>query len=169
MLLASRSKSLSAVKSLSPLARDLNSGPPGLLSVFGYGMVFRMTSAALTLDPDLDSGSFFHKLVDAFNVAEAAKEWSRCRLALTAWEDEHLLIDNPPAYKLERHRRVVERLIFFGQLFALVSTHPDFDDAETADLIEANQHILRDKLRMFHSPMSHEEADRILQEVFPES
>src|SRR5712671_2432577 len=127
----------------------------------------RMSSPVLTFDPGLDSESSFHKLVEIFKFADAAREWSRCRQALTDWEDEHLLVDNPAPEKLERHRKLIERLMFFGQSFALVSTHPDFEDAATAEMIEANQHILRDKLRMFHSSMSHEEADRILMEVFP--
>ena len=132
-------------------------------------MLSRMSSPVLAFDPGLDSESSFHTLVDRFKFADAAREWSRCRQALTGWEDEHLLVDNPAPEQLERHRKVIERLMFFGQFFALVSTHPDFEDTETAEMIEANQHILRDKLRMFHSVMSHEEADRILKEVFPES
>lgn len=126
-----------------------------------------MNSTMPTLD--LDSDSLFQNLVERFNFAEAAKEWSRCRQRLTAWEAEHLLVDNPPIEKLERHRKSVERLMFFGQLFMLVASHPDFDDAETAEMIRANMEALRDKLRMYHSSMRREQADMILKEVFPES
>ncbi len=124
---------------------------------------------ATTLTPDLDSDSLFQTLVDRFNFIESARDWSRCRQKLTAWEDEHLLVENPPAEKLERHRRTVERLIFFGQLFMLVASHPDFNDRETAEMVRANMEALRDKLRMYHSSMSHEQADAVLKEVFPES
>jgi hypothetical protein len=126
-----------------------------------------MNSTTLTLD--LDSDSLFQNLVKQFNFAESAREWSRCRQRLTAWEDEHLLVDNPPPEKLERHRKTVERLIFFGQLFMLVASHPDFDDLETAEIIRATMEALRDKLRMYHNSMTREQADRILKEVFPES
>jgi hypothetical protein len=126
-----------------------------------------MNAAPLTID--LDSDSLFQELVERFSFAESAREWSRCRQRLTAWEDEHLLVENPSAKKLERHRKVVERLIFFGQLFMLVASHPDFADPETGEMIRANMEALRDKLRMYHSSMSHEQADSILKEVFPES
>jgi len=61
------------------------------------------------------------------------------------------------------------RLMFFGQRFMLVASHPDSEDLETAEMIRANMEALRDKLRMYHSSMSREQADRILEEVFPES
>lgn len=124
-----------------------------------------MNSTTLTLD--LDSDSLFQALVERFSFAESAREWSRCRQKLTAWEDQHLLVDNPPPEKLQRHRNVVERLIFFGQLFMLVASHPDFDDLDTAEMIRANMEALRDKLRMYHSSMSHEQAESVLKEVFP--
>ncbi len=129
-------------------------------------MLAVMNSATLTLD--LESDSLFQALVERFSFAESAREWSRCRQRLTAWEDEHLLVDNPPPEKLERHRKVVERLIFFGQLFMLVASHPDSQDLETAEMIRANMDALRDKLRMYHSSMSREQADKVLKEVFPE-
>ena len=51
----------------------------------------------------------------------------------------------------------------------LVASHPDFDDAKTAEMIEANQQVLRDNLRMWHGPrMSKEESDRILSACFPD-
>jgi hypothetical protein len=118
---------------------------------------------------DLESDSLFQMLVERFNLAQSAREWSRYRQKLTAWEDQNLLVDNPPAELLQRHRRIVERLIFFGQLFMLLASHPDFDDVETAEIIQANLEALRDKLRMYHSSMTREQADLILKEAFPES
>src|SRR2546425_742043 len=100
------------------------------------------------------------RLVDHLKFGEAAREWSGLLKGLTHWEDEHLLMDKPSPEKLQRHRKTVERLIFFGQLLALVASHPDFDDQDTADMIEATQHTLRDKLRMWHAPrMSQAESD----------
>ena len=128
-----------------------------------------MSSAELALDLEHSWESLFQRLLSQFRFTEAAKEWSRWRQALTGWEDEHLLIDNPSPQKLEQHRRILERLMFFGQLFSLIANHPDFDDSETAEMIVANQHILRNKLRIFHSSMTSERADQILKEVFPES
>jgi len=104
------------------------------------------------------------------HLANAAEEWSCCINDLNRWEEKHLLsTDQPTAEKLAEHKEMVERLLFFGQLFAFASSHPEFADADTAGMVFATQQVLRDKRQMFHNPMSEAEADRILQEVFPES
>jgi len=129
-----------------------------------------MNSPVLTLD-DLESDSLFNRLVERLKFSEAVEAWSRCRQNLTRWEDRHLVVDKPLPEMLERHRNMVERLMFFGQLFAFVASHPEFNDLEMAEMIQANQFILREKYQMFHhpNPMGREEADLILREVFPES
>jgi hypothetical protein len=129
-----------------------------------------MNSPALTLE-GLESDSLFKNLLERMKFSEAVEAWSRCRQNLTRWEDQHLLVDKPSPEMLERHRNMVQRLMFFGQLFAFVASHPEFNDIETAEMIQANQFILREKYQMFHqpSPMSGEEVDLILREVFPES
>ena len=104
------------------------------------------------------------------SLASAAKEWSQCIRDLNRWEDEHLLsVDQPPPEKLAEHKRLVERLLFFGQWFAFATSHPEFADGQTAGIVFATQQVLRDKLLMFHHPMSEAEANQFLQEVFPES
>ena len=160
---ARRSGTSFAAMALRPVQRPAY---PHLLETSTFGTLFMMKLDATTLD--WESDSLFQTLVERFSFAESAREWSRCRQRLTAWEDEHLLVDHPPPEKLERHRRTVERLIFFGQLFMLVASHPDFEGLETAEMIRANMEALRDKLRMYHSSMKREEADLILKEVFPE-
>jgi hypothetical protein len=129
-----------------------------------------MNSPALTLE-SLESDSLFKNLLERMKFSEAVEAWSRCRQNLTRWEDRHLLVDKPSPEMLERHRNMVGRLMFFGQLFAFVASHPEFNDTETAEMIQANQFILREKYQMFHqpNPMSDKEADLILREVFPES
>ena len=64
---------------------------------------------------------------------------------------------------------MLERLISFGQLFGFVTSGADFADTEMAEMVHANQFILREKFQMFHNAMSKADADRILKEVFPES
>jgi hypothetical protein len=100
-----------------------------LLETSAFGILSMMKLDATTLD--LESDSLFQTLVERFSFVELAWEWSRCRQRLTAWGDEHLLADHPPPEKLKRHHRTVERLIFFGQLFMPVASHPDFEDRET--------------------------------------
>ena len=127
-----------------------------------------MSTATLTSPIEIESDSLLQMLVDQLQFSKAVEGWSRCINSLNRWEDTHLLADDPPAEKLVRHRKIVERLMFFGQMCALITSHPDFDDSETAGMVFATQQVLRDKLRMFHHPMSKDQADRILQEVFPE-
>ena len=129
-----------------------------------------MNSPVLPLE-DLESDSLFNNLVERMRFSEAVEAWSRCRQNLTRWEDHHLLVEKPSPEMLERHRNMVERLMFFGQLFAFVASHPEFNGMETAEMIHANQFILREKYQMFHQscPMTGEDADAILREVFPES
>jgi len=98
------------------------------------------------------------RLVSDFPAS--AEEWSRSVNRLNRWEEEHLLVDNPSPEQLAAHRRRVERLVFFGQLCAIVAAHPDFG--------AATQEVLRNKLLMFHHPMPAQQAEQLLKEVFPE-
>ena len=93
--------------------------------------------------------------------------WSESVRALARWEDEHLL-DNPSAEMLEAHRRIIERQIALGKFISLATEHPDFAQKEIREQVAATMSILRDKIPLWHSTMSAEEADRILAEVFPE-
>lgn len=99
--------------------------------------------------------------------ALAVEQWSSCIAILTKWEDENLL-DTPTAENLAAHRKTVERLIRFGKFIFLVTSQQEFSDRKTAEMVEATQQILADKLRMFHNPITETEAEKILGEVFPE-
>ncbi len=111
-------------------------------------------------------GRFEQNLVADF--AQKVEEWSRCRRNLAKWQDENLCLENPPANKLAEHKKMIERLISFGQVFSLATSHPDFPDSELSQQVQANLWVLRDMYQMFHNPMDPAEADRILKEVFPE-
>src|SRR5438552_18514793 len=102
------------------------------------------------------------------DLAEKIEGWCRCRRDLAKWESENLLEDGPPAGKLAEHKRMVERLIFFGQVFSLATSHPDSPES-LAQQVQANLFVLRGMYQTFHNPMDPAEADRILKEAFPES
>src|SRR5205809_4766087 len=97
---------------------------------------------------------------------DSALVWSESVRALAQWEDEYLL-DNPSAEVLDEHRRIIERQIALGKFIALATEHPDFPDKETREQVAATMSILQDKIPLWHSTMSAEEADKILAEVFP--
>ena len=116
--------------------------------------------------PDL-VGKFEQHLVADFS--QKVEEWSLCRRDLARWQDENLSEQNPPAEKLGEHKKMIERLIFFGQVFSLATSHPDFPDAELSQQVQPNLWILRDMYQMFHNPMNPSEADRLVKEVSPEA
>jgi len=111
-------------------------------------------------------GQFEKRL--AADFTERVEEWSRCRQDLIQWEERHLREPNPAPQKLAEHKEMLELLIFYGQLFALATSHPKFPGGELAEEVHANLWILREKFQMYHNPMNQEEADGILREVFPE-
>jgi len=113
-------------------------------------------------------GRFEKRLLADFT--EKIQEGSRCRQDLAKWEDEHLLVDSPDPAKLVEHKTMVERLIFFGQVFAFITSRPDFPDSELAEQVQACLWVFREHFLMFHdpNPISKEEASRLLQQVFPE-
>src|SRR5438309_828053 len=111
--------------------------------------------------PMPDAVGTFEKRLLA-DLASKIQEWSRCRQELTRWEEEHLLVENPSPAKLAEHKKMLERLTFFGQIFSLVTSRPEFPDTEMAEMVHANQFVFREKFQMFHNPMSNAEADRIL-------
>jgi hypothetical protein len=101
-------------------------------------------------------------------LARAIEEWSGFVSTLTQWEDHHLLDDPTPAL-LADHKATVERLLAFGRFISLVTASPEFTDRRTAEMVDATQLVLKDKLRMWHGlRMSRTESDRILAEVFPD-
>lgn len=94
--------------------------------------------------------------------------WSESVKALAQWEDEHLL-GSPSVEIVEQHRRIVESQIALGKFIALATQHADFPDKEAREHVAATMSILHDKIPLWHSKMTAEEAERILAEVFPES
>ena len=70
-----------------------------------------------TLPSKVDSDSLFQGLVEQLQFVHGAENWSQCVSALTRWEDEHLLEPDPSVEALARHKKILERLIFFGQLW----------------------------------------------------
>ena len=124
-----------------------------------------MSTVASTLDSE-SRPILLERLVSDFPAS--AEEWSRSVNRLNRWEEEHLLVDNPSPEQLAAHRRRVDRLLFFGQLCAIVAAHPDFGDFKTAEMVAATQEVLRNKLLMFHHPMPAQQAEQLLKEVFPE-
>ena len=111
---------------------------------------------------------YFEKLQERIlqEFTEGVDAWGHSVTALSSWEAEHLL-DNPGADVLATHRRIVDRLIQFGDFLALTTQHPDFPDVALKLNIAATLQTLRDKIPLWHGTMSQAEADSILKTAFP--
>src|SRR5437773_2351684 len=63
-----------------------------------------MVAAALTDNIEIESDSLLQTLVDQMQFSKAVERWSRCINALNRWEESHLLVDNPAAEHLTKHK-----------------------------------------------------------------
>ena len=126
-----------------------------------------MSKASLALESDSFFQSFWERILG--ELPAAAEEWSRRVNELNSWEVQNLFtVERPSPDALARHRKIVDRLMFLGQLFAFITTHPEFPDRDTAEMVFATQYQLREKLEAFHHPMAEDQAEQVLKEVFPE-
>lgn len=95
-------------------------------------------------------------------------EWASLRKLVYEWENAELL-NNPSPALLEEHRRKIESMIRYGQMFILATSHPDFPRADLAEMVQSTLWLLRDQYQALHAPaIQQEEADRILAAVFPD-
>src|SRR5438093_12427425 len=98
--------------------------------------------------PALDLlGHLKNRVVAEFGLA--VEEWSRYVPMVTRWEDEHLL-GNPTPEALAAHKRMVERLLEFGRFISLVTQRPEFPEQRLAEIADAAQSALEDKLLLWH-------------------
>ena len=125
-----------------------------------------MNAADLNVEEEGFFDNFFERKVSEWR--KAAVEWSQMVTALKAWEDRHLLIENPPPAEIEFHKQVVNRLLLMGQLLSFITSAPDFLEDGTDSMVNATQRVLRHKRRYFHERMDEAEADKLIKEHFPE-
>ncbi len=110
------------------------------------------------------------RLAESPLLAEAVRWFEHCRM-LRAFENEHLLVSPKPA-DLNAHRVVISDLIADGEIMAWQARQSATNFLSVGfqiEDLEAEVRLLRDSLRMFHEPMSVEEAERILEATFGQS
>src|SRR5947199_10700084 len=76
-----------------------------------------MSAVAITDHIEIESDSLLQTLVDQMQFSKAVERWSRCINALNRWEESHLLVDNPAAEHLTKHKKIIGRLMYFGHMF----------------------------------------------------
>ena len=107
------------------------------------------------------------KLMESLRLTVEA--WSACVARVTQWEQAHL-VDAPTPDDLKAHRKAVDRMIVFGRLVSLSTTHKDFPDRRLARMVRATLQAYEDKLSLWHDNTRTEaEREALLREVFSES
>lgn len=102
------------------------------------------------------------------SFADAVEEWSALVSTLSRWEDDNLL-DDPKPELLAEHKVALERFLAFGAFLSLATDRENFPDRRIADMVSATQTVLKDKVRMWHTPrLAKAESDRILATCFPD-
>ena len=101
------------------------------------------------------------------SIVETANAWAGCYQRITEWESEHLLDEPPTPAVLETHKTTVHRMILLGGILSWATRDPNFPDRKVAEIVEATQACLLDKMALWHgNTMTKEESDRLLADVF---
>lgn len=128
-----------------------------------------MSADALPLPLTTDvPGHLMERLTGS--IVETVNAWAGCYQQITQWESEHLLDEAPIPAALEAHKTTVQRMILLGGILSWATRDPNFPDRKAAEIVQATQACLLDKLALWHgNTMTKEESDRLLAEVFGES
>jgi hypothetical protein len=99
---------------------------------------------------------------------ETVEQWSElCQRFLDRQKIE-ILAGDPSPEKLEQHRLALKWMLRFARALHLTAADPDYPDKSIADELEGRMLQLEHSWRMVHERMPEEEADKVLQQVFPE-
>lgn len=99
---------------------------------------------------------------------ETVEQWSAlCQKFLDQQRVEILTGHSSPA-KLEQHRTALKWMLRFARAIHLTAADPDYPDKRIADELEGRLIQLEHSWRMIHERMPEAEAEKLLQNVFPE-
>jgi hypothetical protein len=94
--------------------------------------------------------------------------WSEMCGAFLAWEQQHILDNNPAPKEEDAHRECLKWLLRFTRLLQSMGADPDFPDRDIASELEGRRLQLESSWRMFYEPLAPEHARNMLAQVFPE-
>lgn len=119
--------------------------------------------STLTASKEWDEGSSVQEF-----ARETVEQWSAlCQRFLDRQRIE-ILTGDPSPEELERHRLALKWMLRFARAIHLTAADPDYPDKRMADELEGRLLQLEHSWRMIHERMPHEEAERLLQQVFPD-
>jgi|SRR6266850_3903957 len=97
------------------------------------------------------------------------QQWCTTCTNFLEWEREHILKGEASLVEQEEHRQILKWLLRLTRLIHSVAADPDFPDRSAADLVELKLWQLNESWRMIYEPMPQEEAEKLLNQVFPAS
>ncbi len=128
-----------------------------------------MPANALTVSPadPTDLGGGLTTRLARYFKAQVEDWYDVCR-HLTVWEERHL-IDQPTPERLAKHARLLDELEHAGRWLSRATQSPDFPDQATAELVGMTMQDLQDRRALWHGPMTPEQRESVLRDIFHES
>ena len=99
---------------------------------------------------------------------ETVEQWSALCQQFLDRQRKEILLGNPSAEQLEQHRLALKWMLRFARAIHLTAADPDYPDKRIADELEGRLVQLEHSWRMIHERMSGVEAEKLLQQVFPD-
>ena len=108
--------------------------------------------------------------------AEGVKDFARhqverwCAIcdAFVRWERQHIIQAVATAEERDQHRSALKWLLTTTRLMYVPVSDPDFQDRSVRKMLEVVLWKLETSWSMIYEPMSDEEADKLLAQVFHE-
>lgn len=98
---------------------------------------------------------------------ETVDQWSDLCQKFLERQRVEILLGDPSAEDLARHRKALKWMLRFARAFHLAAADPDYPDKRIADELEGRLLQLEHSWRMIHERMPDAEANKLLKEIFP--
>jgi hypothetical protein len=95
------------------------------------------------------------------------EDWYDVCRQLSAWEERHL-VERPTPDRLADHARLLDELEEVGQWLGLATQNAAFPDRAAAALVAMAVQDLKDRRALWHGPLSAEQREMVLRDVFRE-
>jgi hypothetical protein len=99
---------------------------------------------------------------------ETVEQWSTLCQTFLDRQRVEILMGTPSAARLERHRAALKWMLRFARAIHLTAADPDFPDRRIADELKGRLIQLEHSWRMIFDKTPEMEAEKVLQNVFPE-
>lgn len=96
------------------------------------------------------------------------QDWFICMDGILDIHRSNFVFRSPTQAELEEHKILLKESIRTCHLMNALVADPDFNEPELAARLQVRIRQLQDAYDTFHATLSDEQAERILQEVFPE-